>query len=81
MFETISTWVLTILSVTGVVLNIKKNRLCFVVWLVANAGWIVVNLRHGIYAQAGLFVVYSVLSAWGWVVWGRQARNRSGDGC
>ncbi|MGE4297436.1 MAG: nicotinamide mononucleotide transporter [Desulfovibrionaceae bacterium] len=70
--ESVLTWVLTAMSLTGIVLNIKKNRKCFLIWIVANMGWIVVNLRHGIQAQALLFVVYTGMSIWGFVEWGRH---------
>lgn len=70
--ETALTWVLTTISVSAVVLNIKKNRLCFVLFLIANAGWIAVNVKNGIYAQAALFVVYTFLSIWGLIEWSRR---------
>jgi nicotinamide riboside transporter PnuC len=69
-------WIITAMSVTGVVLNVKKRRICFLVWIVANGGWIFVNLRHGIYAQAGLFVIYTGLSIWGWFEWGKKRKQQ-----
>ncbi|MBG0777652.1 MAG: nicotinamide mononucleotide transporter [Desulfovibrionaceae bacterium] len=67
------TWLFTALSILGVVLNVRKDRRCFPVWIVANVGWVVTNLRHGIYSQAVLFVVYTGLSVWGYVAWSRKA--------
>ncbi len=32
-------WIITILSIIGVILNIRKNRLCFRIWLITNACW------------------------------------------
>jgi nicotinamide riboside transporter PnuC len=74
--EIVLTWLLTCLSVTGVILNVKKRRLCFVFFVVANMGWIAVNVHKEIYAQAFLFVVYTCLSVWGFVEW---TRNPPGD--
>ena len=73
MFDTLITWLLTMLSILGAVLNIKKKRSGFAVYTLANLGWIIVDIYHGIYAQAALFVVFTALSIWGWIEWGRSA--------
>ncbi|NIA08524.1 MAG: hypothetical protein GWP10_01790 [Nitrospiraceae bacterium] len=65
-------WTLTILSIIGAILNIKKRRSGFAVYTVANIGWIAVNIYYGIYAQAVLFVVFTGLSTWGWIEWGHK---------
>lgn len=72
MYDTLITWLLTILSIIGAILNIKKRRSSFAVYTVANIGWIIVDVYHGIYAQAALFVVFTFLSAWGWIEWGKN---------
>jgi len=76
-----ATWVFMLLSITGVVLNVKKLRICFIFWIPANMGWIAVNLYKDIHAQALLFVVYTSLSVWGWTEWGkdkpRAQKNRA----
>lgn len=72
MLDTIITWSLTLLSILGAILNIKKRRSGFAVYTVANAGWIIVDIYHGIYAQAALFVIFTFLSVWGWIEWGRN---------
>lgn len=70
--NTILPWSLTALSILGAVLNIKKKRSGFAVYTVANIGWIAVDIYKGIYAQAALFVVFTALSTWGWIEWGRR---------
>ena len=30
------------------------------------------NIYYGIYAQAALFIVFTGLSIWGWIEWGRK---------
>ncbi len=70
--EKILTWSLTALSIVGAVLNIKKKRSGFAVYTIANVGWVIVDIYHGIYAQAALFVIFTVLSSWGWIEWGRK---------
>ncbi|MDA8162949.1 MAG: nicotinamide mononucleotide transporter [Desulfobacteraceae bacterium] len=66
------TWGLAALSIFGAVLNVKKRRSGFALYTLANMGWIFVDIYYGIYAQAMLFVVFTVLSAWGWIEWGHK---------
>ena len=65
-------WILTIVSIVAAVLNIKKRRSSFAIYTLANIGWIAVNIYHGIYAQAALFLVFTGLSTWGWIEWGKR---------
>ncbi|MBW1719941.1 MAG: nicotinamide mononucleotide transporter [Deltaproteobacteria bacterium] len=84
-------WTLTALSIIGAILNIRKKRSGFAVYTIANIGWIIVNIYHGIYAQAAriivniyhgiyaqaaLFIVFTGLSIWGWIEWGRKKWGR-----
>ena len=62
-------WLLTGFSLVRVVLNIRRNRSCFVVWGVTNAAWAVIDLDAGLYAQAALFAIYFALAIWGFMVW------------
>ena len=62
-------WIVTILSLTGVILNIKKKRLCFYIWAGTNFSWMVVDWIEGIYAQSTLFAVYFILAIWGIYEW------------
>lgn len=66
-------WLLTILSVVGVVLNIRQDRRCFYIWAVTNSSWMVIDWRKGIYEQAALFAVYLGLSVWGYWSWKRKS--------
>ena len=70
---TILTWILSVLAVIGVVLNIKKKSVCFVIWFFTNASWCVIDAIKGIPAQSALFAVYVVLAVWGIYEW----RNKS----
>lgn len=63
------TWLLTLASITGVVLNIRKRRECFYIYAVTNLSWCCVDLWYGIYPQAALFAVYFGLALWGIVAW------------
>ncbi len=63
------TWILTCLSIIGVVLNVRKDRRGFIFWIIANSGWMVIDFVYELYAQAFLFLVYLILALWGWVSW------------
>ena len=69
------TWALTFLSITGIVLNIKKFRASYVIWICTNAGWAIIDFSKGIHAQGALFVIYFFLSIWGLIEWTRSARK------
>jgi nicotinamide riboside transporter PnuC len=63
------TWLLTLLSVIGVILNIQKKRSSFYIWAGTNACWAVVDYAHGLYSQSALFAIYFCLSVWGIIAW------------
>lgn len=63
------TWLLTILSLIGVILNIRKNRACFYLWAGTNAAWAVVDYQAGLFAQSALFGIYFILAIWGIWEW------------
>jgi nicotinamide riboside transporter PnuC len=71
------TWALTILSIAGVTLNIKKHRASYIIWICTNFCWAIVDFSSGLPAQGALFTVYFFLSIWGLIEWTRSARNTS----
>lgn len=62
-------WVLSAISIIGTVLNVKKKRICFWIWLFTNATWVVVDFIFGLYAQSVLFMVYTGLAIYGIIEW------------
>ncbi len=68
-------WILTIISITGVILNIYKNRWGFVFWMISNALLAVIDFKKGIPEQAVLFIVYFCTALWGWVYWTTKKPN------
>lgn len=67
------TWILVVASLIGVVLNIKKNKFCFVIWLFTNFAWAIIDFYKNIPAQGVLFLIYAGLAIWGLVEWRRKA--------
>jgi len=63
------TWILACASLTGVVLNIRKNRACWPLWVGTNSTWAAVDFAAGLPAQGCLMLVYTGMAVWGWVAW------------
>ena len=58
-----------LLGIVGVILNNHRRRECFYLWMVSNAGWMIVDYRAGIYVQSGLFLTYFFLAVHGLWKW------------
>ena len=69
-----ASWIIAALSIVGVILNIKKNKFCFVIWAGTNGFWTAYDYSIGAYAQAALFGVYFTLALWG--LWEWEARPK-----
>ncbi len=65
-------WLVSALSLTGVVLNIYHRRECFVIWALTNGVWVVYDWKIGAYEQAALFGVYWLLAIWGLIKWKKK---------
>jgi len=62
-------WLLAAASLVGVVLNIRRRRACFAIWIATNAAWCAIDMAAGLPAQAMLMAVYTGLAMWGYVAW------------
>ncbi len=71
---TVLDWIATILALIGYYLNIKQMKVCFIVWIISNFGLITINVVHGIYGQATLWVVYTIMSVYGYYAWSKKER-------
>ena len=63
------TWLVTGVSIIGVILNAQKKVSGFYFWIVANSCWIFIDVQEGIYAQACLFAFYLVMCFYGIYMW------------
>jgi len=66
------TWIITIFSLIGVVLNIYKNKYCFIIWAFTNFAWMIIDYIYGLYAQSALFLIYFILALWGLYKWKKE---------
>ncbi len=67
-----TTWLITAVCLTGTVLNVKKNVLCFYLWAVGNVAWLVYDLLTGLYSRAMLDLIQLGFALWGIWEWSRN---------
>ena len=68
-------WILALISIIGAILNIKRIKWGFALWIIANTGWIIFSFVSGIYGQVPLWIVYNILSIWGFIDWHRKEKG------
>jgi nicotinamide mononucleotide transporter len=68
------TWLITAIATVGVVLNAQQRVSCFYWWIVSNCLWIYVDVRAGLYGQAGMFVLYLGMCFYGIITWNKKAK-------
>jgi len=62
-------WILSGLSVAGVILNVYQIKFCFWIWLFSNGCWIIYTYRKRTYPLVALFATYFILAIWGIIQW------------
>lgn len=68
-------WSLAGVSIFGMVLNINKNKLCFVVFAFTNLAWLIYFLLIKEYAPSFLQFVFLLSSFWGLWKWHEEGKN------
>jgi len=66
------TFLLTLASLIGVWLNIKKKQSCFKIWLITNSCWAFYDFWIGAFWQGILFTVYVGLAIYGILEWRKK---------
>jgi membrane protein implicated in regulation of membrane protease activity len=69
------TWIITVLSIIGVLLNIYKNKYCFVIWSGTNFAWMVIDYNAKLYSQSALFMIYFILAIFGLWKWINETKT------
>jgi len=69
-------FLITIFSLIGAVLNVKKKVAGFYIWVFTNSAWVIVDCYKGIYWQGALFSVYAILAIYGIREW---RKDKKGD--
>ena len=68
MFE----WMIILIGMIGTILNIYKNRLCFILWSVCNVGLFLINFKNKDYPQAIYFLFCLGTTIWGLWEWSHK---------
>lgn len=66
------TWIITAVSLTGTVLNVKKHISCFYLWAFGNIAWLAFDLWSGLFSRAVLDAVQLAFAVWGIVEWSKS---------
>lgn len=74
-------WTATVLTLVGVILNIKRIRVCFIIWLVGNCLWFYMFITTQVWGMAICQAVFCATCVWGWHEWRPRAAEaaRQGD--
>lgn len=76
-------WFISLLTLLGSILNVKKMPSSFVLWTISNIFWLVFDLVNKVYSRAALDVVNLATSIWGLVSWFKpsfqNAKQKSTD--
>jgi len=75
MAETLG-WIVTVVAVAGVVLNNRRHRACFVLWLASNVISAGIHLSAGMLALTVRDAVFFALAIHGLVCWSRPAGGK-----
>ncbi|MCB9508501.1 MAG: nicotinamide mononucleotide transporter [Myxococcales bacterium] len=62
-------WTVAAFSLLATWLNVRKEPLCFALWVFTNMVWMVADFRHGLPAQGTLHAAYLLLAVWGLLRW------------
>ncbi len=65
-------WILSIGCLIGTFLNCKKIRICFIIWLFCNIGWLILDIDQENYGRALLDFVQFLTAIWGFIEWGKK---------
>jgi nicotinamide riboside transporter PnuC len=62
----------TAVAVTGVVLNNRRRRACFVLWMVSNSVTLAIHVSAGIWSLALRDAIFFALAVEGLILWNKE---------
>lgn len=65
-------WIFSIINLLGYVFIVKKEPLGFLLIIVANIFWILLNNKHKLYCQSITLLIFTCINVWGWIEWNSQ---------
>ncbi len=70
-------WIVSVISILGVILNVKKKASGFTIMTIANIIliWYIIAENHSaMYGQIPGLIVYCVINTWGYREWTRRTK-------
>ena len=74
-------WLVTAMAFAGAILNLKKQRSCFLIWMMSNIVFVIHNILIREWPQAALFTAFFGLAIWGWFSWSRELKHLEVKSC
>lgn len=71
----ILTWIFSIISLLGTILNSNMNKYGNFIWIFTNMFWIIYDFSIGAYAQSLLYLIYLLLAIYGFIKWTMKEKN------
>lgn len=68
---TAATWLLFACSTAGVVLNIRRSRWSYGLWVFTGLAWFVVAVHSELWGWAARELLFAALAVYGFVRWGK----------
>lgn len=62
-------WIVTMISLIGSVLNARKSKWCFYIWILANTLWLIYDVYIGLYSRAALDIMQTIICISGIIYW------------
>ena len=69
-------WLVTAISVFGSILNAKKSKWCFYVWILANIIWLIYDIYIELYSRATLDVIQTTICIIGIYHWTKEEKQK-----
>lgn len=64
----------TLVCFAGMILNVKKMKACFVVWLIGNTVWLLIDIHSMAISRVILDIAQQIFNVWGLIEW-RKTKN------
>lgn len=62
----------TIICFAGMILNVKKKKTCFIVWLIGNTIWLLIDIYAVAISRVILDVIQQLFNLWGIIEWKKK---------
>ncbi len=72
--EQIILWFIAGITFAGTILNIFKNKICFILWIISNLFWCSFDYFNGDYPQASVFGINLIFSIVGYFTWRKSEK-------